>query len=128
MLKKTLFPAAVMMILCLTGCSTGRDLTSPHYIPEWENKLINFPSPSDTSGGRWVIESGKKVGKGIENTVLFPFAVAGNAAVNAYYIPTWPLRAIARGDNRLIVWHPLFGVGSTVGSDFYSKEWNTDLV
>ncbi len=115
-------------LLLLAGCSTGRDLTSPNYIPEWENKLVNFPAPSETSGGRWVLEGSQKVGTGIGNALLFPFAIAGNAAANAYYIPTWPLRAVGRGDKRLIVWHPLFGVGSTVGSDFYSKEWNRDLV
>lgn len=118
----------MVAVLLLSGCATGRDLTSENYIPEWENKLFNFPAPSDTSGGRWAMEGARKVGTGIENTLMFPFAIAGNAAVNAYYIPTWPIRAIARGDKRLLVWHPIFGVGSTVGSDFYSKEWNRDLV
>lgn len=120
-------PTLVILIF-FCGCATGRDLTSPHYLPAWENKIIQIPAPSETSGGNWVIESSKKAGKGIEALVLTPFALAGNAALNAYYIPTWPVRAIARGDRRLIVWHPLFKVGAVAGSEFYSKEWNRDLI
>ena len=129
MTSKQLFPCFLLLGLTFSlGCATGRDLTSQHYIPEWENKMFNFPAPSETSAGRWVIQGTQKVGAGIENVLLFPFAVAGNVAVNSYYIPTWPLRLTFRGDKRLLVWSPLFGVGSTAGSDVYSKEWNNDLV
>ncbi len=117
-----------LTLFLLTGCATGRDLTSPHYLPEWENKYVNFPAPSETSAGRWALRSSKAAAHGIANTLLFPFAIIGNVATNAYYIPTWPVRRVFRGDKRFIVWNPLFGVGSTVGSDFYSKEWNQDLV
>lgn len=117
----------LLFLMCVTGCATGRDLTSPHYIPEWENKVFNFPAPSETSGGQWVVESSAKAAHGIGRTLLIPFALVGNAAVNAYYIPTWPIRSLFRGDKRLLVWRPLWGVGSTVGSDYYSKEWNKDL-
>lgn len=117
-----------IFILSFSACATGRDLTSPHYLPEWENKVFNFPAPSETSGGRWIAQSSQKVAQGVGNAVLFPFAIVGNIAVNSYYIPTWPIRGLFRGDKRLIVWHPLFGVGNTAGSDFYTKEWNRDLV
>jgi hypothetical protein len=118
----------ILSLFIASGCATGRDLTSPHYIPEFENKVFNFPAPSETSGGRWIARSTQKVAQGIGNAILFPFAIVGNVAVNAYYVPTWPVRGLFRGDKRLIVWHPVFGVGSTAGSDYYSKEWNYDLV
>ncbi len=119
---------AAGLSLSLSACATGRDLTSANYIPEWENKLFTLPAPSDTTGGRWFIQGSKKLAGGIGNVVLIPFALVGNVAVNAYYIPTWPVRRVIRGDKRLIVWYPIFQVGSTTGSDFYSKEWNNDLV
>lgn len=118
----------LMYFIMFSGCATGRDLTSPNYLPEWENQLVNFPAPSETSGGRWIAQGTQKAAHGVGNALLFPFAIVGNVAVNSYYVPTWPFRSLFRGDKRLIVWHPLFGVGSTVGSDFYSKEWNYDLV
>ena len=118
----------LLLAVLLTGCATGRDLTSPHYLPEWENKVFNFPAPSETSGGRWVTQSSQKVARGVGNALLFPFAIVGNVAVNSYYVPTWPFRSLIRGDKRLIVWYPLFGVGSTAGSDYFTKEWNYDLV
>ena len=118
----------VLFLICLTGCATGRDLTSSHYLPEWENHVFNFPAPSETSGGQWIARSTGKVAHGIGHILLFPFAIVGNVAVNAYYIPTWPVRGLVRGDKRLLVWHPVFGVGSTAGSDYFTKEWNNDLV
>jgi hypothetical protein len=125
-MKKTMI--AALIAFCFAGCATGRDLTSSHYIPGWENQVFTFPAPSETSGGHWVARSSEKVAEGVGNALLVPFAFIGNVAVNAYYVPTWPVRSLVRGDKRLIVWHPLFGVGSTAGSDFYSKEWNRDLV
>lgn len=118
----------LLIILLFAGCATGRDITSPHYIPEWENQVFTFPAPNETSGGRWIARSSQKVAQGVGNIILFPFAIIGNIAVNSYYVPTWPVRSLFRGDKRLIVWHPLFGVGNTAGSDFYTKEWNRDLV
>lgn len=117
-----LFPFLIL------GCATGRNLASPHYIPEWENRLVTFPSPSETSGGYWAAKTVKTVGKGMEQLILFPAAVVGNTALNAYYIPTWPARRLWKGDRRLIVWHPLFKAGQSTGSDYFSKEWNRDLV
>ena len=117
-----------VFIFVMAGCATGRDLHSSHYIPEWENKFVNFPSPSETSGGQWAVRTSQKTAYAVERTLLFPFAILGNVAVNSYYIPTWPVRWVTRGDKRLLVWQPLFDVGSTAGSDFYSKEWNKDLV
>lgn len=102
-------------------------MTSSHYLPEWENKVINLPSPSETSGGYWGAKTAQVAAKTIGRVILFPFAIAGNLIVNAYYITTWPLRWPLRGDKRLIVWYPLFDVGSEVGSDYFSKEWNRDL-
>lgn len=113
--------------LLLSSCATGRDLTSNHYIPEWENKIINLPNPSETSSGYWLVRGTQKAGYYLGRTLLIPFAVAGNMLVNAYYIATWPIRWPLRGDKRLIVWYPLFKVGDEVASDFYSKEWNRDL-
>ena len=116
-----------MTALLAAGCATGRDLTSKHYLPEWENRMINIPSPSETSGGYWAAKSAQKISHGIGRVLLIPFAVLGNVAVNAYFIPTWAIRWLIRGDKRLIVWYPLFDVGQDVGSDYYSKEWNRDL-
>jgi hypothetical protein len=118
----------IAALLLFAGCATSRDLTSPHYLPEWENKVFNFPAPTETSGGRWITQGTQRVAHGVGNTLLVPFAVVGNVAANAYYIPTWPVRSLARGDKRLIVWHPLFGVGNRAGSDTFTKEWNHDLV
>ncbi len=120
---KTLALLILAGLVC-GGCANGRDLTSEHYLPEWENKLVTFPNPSETSGGQWAVRGTQAAAKGVENTIRVPLAIAGNAAIQAYYIPTWPLRAIVRGDKRLIVWHPLFKVGENAGSDFFSSEWN----
>ena len=120
--------AQLLIVIMLAGCATGRDMTSSHFIPQWENKIINLPTPSETTGGYWAIKAAKATGKVIERIIVFPFALVGNIAVNAYYIPTWPLRWMFRGDKRLIVWYPLFDVGEEVGSEYYSKEWNKDLV
>lgn len=122
MVKKT--SLLLLAGLFLAGCATSRDLTSGHYLPEWENQLVTFPNPSETSGGQWAVNSTRAAAKGVETSVRIPLAVAGNAAMHAYYIPTWPLRAVFRGDKRLIVWHPLFKVGENAGSDFFSSEWN----
>lgn len=103
-------------------------MTSPHYIPDWENRLINFKAASDTSGGYWVVKTAETTSKGIGKLLLFPFALAGNVVVNAYYVVTWPFRWVIREDKRLIVWHPLFGVGNNVASEHYSDAWNRDLV
>jgi len=119
---------AIILFLGMCGCATGRDLTSPNYIPEWENQIISLPDPSSTSSGYWAAKTVKAASKGVERIILFPFAILGNVAVNAYLIPTWPFRWLLRGDKRLFLWHPLFGVGEEVGSDYYSKEWNQDLV
>ncbi len=110
------------------GCASGRDITSPAYLPEWENKVINIPNPSETSGGYWAAKTARGISQALGRAILFPFAVLGNIAVNAYLIPTWPIRWLMRGDKRLIVWYPLFKVGEEVESDYYSKEWNRDLV
>ena len=120
--------AFLSLCFILSACATGRDMTSRHYIPEWENRIINLPKPSETSGGYWASKTVKVTSKGIERLILFPFAVLGNIALNAYSIPTWPFRWIFRGDKRLIVWQPLFHVGEDVGSDSFSKQWNADLV
>ncbi len=114
----------VFLALVLSGCATGRDLTSEHYLPEWENQLVTFPNPSESSGGQWAVRSSRAAAKGVETTVRVPLALAGNTALHAYYIPTWPLRALFKGDKRLIVWHPILKVGENPGSDFYSSEWN----
>ena len=110
------------------GCATGRDLTSSHYLPAWENKLIQAPPPSETSAGHWAAHTAGKIGTGLKRTLLFPFAVVGNVALNAYTIPTWPIRYPLRGDKRLIVWHPLFHDGENTGWEYFSKEGNSDLV
>lgn len=117
-----------ILLFFLAGCATSRTLTSEHYLPEWENRLIYLPNPSESSGGQWAINGGKAVAAGVEQTVRVPLAIAGNAAINAYYIPTWPFRWAFRGDKRLIVWHPVFSVGQSVGSKHFSSEWNQDLV
>ena len=102
-------------------------MSSPHYLPDWENKIINVPDPSETSGGYWAAKTAQKISSSIGKVILFPFAVLGNVVVNAYLIPTWPFRWLFRGDKRLIVWYPLFHVGEDVASDYYSKAWNKDL-
>ncbi len=117
----------ILIIFCCTGCSTSRDLRSSHYLPDWENRLFTFPSPSETSGGYWAVKAARATGQGIGHLLLFPFALAANLALNAYYIITWPVRWPLRGDKRLIVWHPLFASGEKVGSRYFSKEWNEDL-
>ena len=111
----------------LSGCSTGRDMTSEHYLPKWENRILNFPNPSGTSGGYWARKTADKISDATARIVLFPFAVLGNVVYNAYLIPTWPFRWALRGDKRLMVWNPLFHVGEDVGSDNFSKQWNEDL-
>ncbi len=118
----------LVLLTVLTGCATGRDLTSEHYLPEWENKYFTVPSPSETSAGYWAAKTADKVAYGTERVILTPFAFLGNVALNAYYIPTWPVRRLFRGDKRLVVWEPIFHVGEEVHSDFFSKEWNKDLV
>jgi hypothetical protein len=118
---------AGLCIVQLSACATGRNISSPHYLPEWENQVFNAPSPSETSAGFWTVKAVEKISYGIGRALLIPFAVAGNIAMNAYYIVTWPIRWPLRGDKRLIVWYPLFHVGEDVGSDYYSKEWNRDL-
>ena len=125
---KSLTSIFLLCILIFGGCATSRNLTSKHYLPEWENKFFNFPNPSETSAGFWAAKTAQKISFGIGRTILFPFAILGNVVVNAYLISTWPLRWIFRGDKRLIVWYPLFGIGDDVGSSYYSKEWNRDLV
>lgn len=117
-----------LVLLLIFGCATGRDITSKHYLPEWKNELINMPAPSETSGGYWTVKAAQKTGEVVGHTILVPFALAGNAAVNAYYIPTWPARWLFRGDKRLIVWHPIFNVGNRVGSRYFTEQWNEDLV
>ena len=127
MQSKNLTALIIFSVIVLNGCATGRDMTSSHYLPEFENKFFNFPNPSETSGGYWAAKTTQKVAHGIGRTILFPFAILANVAVNAYLIPTWPVRWLFRGDKRLLVWYPLFGVGDDVGSSYYSKEWNRDL-
>jgi hypothetical protein len=118
----------VPLLLMLAGCATNRSLTSKHYLPDWENQLIYLPNASESSGGQWAVKGGKAVASGVEHTVRVPLALAGNAAVNAYYIPTWPFRWAFRGDKRLIVWRPILSVGESAGSKYFSSEWNQDLV
>ena len=43
----------LLLMLLISGCATGRDITSKHYIPEWENELVNLPAPSESSAGFW---------------------------------------------------------------------------
>lgn len=126
-MKHPLIAYSLLAILVFSGCATGRDMTSANYLPKWENKVINLPDPSETSGGYWAAKTAQTITKGVGKAVLFPFAVLGNILVNAYLIPTWPLRWAIRGDKRLIVWYPLFHVGEEVGSEPFSKEWNKDL-
>ena len=121
--------ALILLIsILVSGCATGRNMTSSNYIPEWENRIFNFKAASDTSGGRWAIKTAETTANGVGKLLLFPFALAGNVVVNAYYVVTWPFRWAIRGDKRLIVWHPLFGVGNDVASEYYSDAWNRDLV
>lgn len=121
------FALFLLVTLIFTSCATGRDLSSPHYLPKWKNNIFNFPSPSETSSGYWVTKTASSIGKGVGRILLFPFAILGNVAVNAYYVPTWPFRWAFRGDKRLLVWYPIFDVGKEVGSSYYSTEWNKDL-
>ena len=125
MQKRLLLIVPALLVL---GCATNRTLTSKHYLPEWENQLIYLPNPSESSGGQWAIKGGQAIASGVEQTVRVPLAVAGNAAVNAYYVPTWPFRWAFRGDKRLIVWRPIFSVGESAGSKHFSSEWNQDLI
>lgn len=125
-MKKTAI--LILTAFILNGCATGRNLTSEHYIPEWENKYFTAPNPSETSGGYWAAKTANKIVHGTGRFILIPFALLGNVALNAYYIPTWPVRRLVRGDKRLIVWNPIFHVGEEVHSDFFSKEWNRDLI
>ena len=118
----------MVLALILNGCGTGRDLASRHYIPEWDNRAFSIPAPSKTSAEYWVNQSVQKVGKGVGHVLLFPFALLGNILINAYYIPTWPVRRILRGDKRFIVWRPLFGYGEEVRSSYFSEMWNRGLV
>ena len=118
---------SILLTMVLSGCATGRNMTSKRFLPEWENKILNFPNPKETSAGFWAAKTAQKISYGIGRTLLFPFAILGNVAVNAYLIPTWPFRWLFRGDKRLIVWVPMFHVGEEVDSDYFSKEWNQDL-
>ena len=118
----------LLLGFCLAGCSTSRDLTSKHYIPEWKNEFINVPAPTETSGGYWTVKAAQTTGNAVGRTLLVPFAVAGNTAMNAYYVPTWPARWLFRGDKRLLVWYPIFKVGDRVGSSYFTEKWNEDLV
>ena len=122
------YSALFILMFLMSGCSTGRDITSKRYLPIWENRVINFPAPTETSGGYWTVQAAKKTGDAVGSTILFPFAVLGNTAVNAYYIPTWPVRWAVRGDKRLIVWYPIFDVGQHTGSRYFTEQWNEDLV
>ena len=117
----------ILILVTLAGCSTSRDLSSSHYLPAWENRLFTFPSPSETTGGYWAAKAASATGKGIGHLLLFPFALAGNLVINAYYIVTWPIRYPLCGDKRLIVWYPLFSKGDQTGSRYFSKQWNEDL-
>lgn len=117
----------LISVLLLAGCATGRDMTSKHYLPEWENKLVNAPNPTETSAGFWVVKATQKTAYFMGRTLLVPFALVGNVLVNAYLIPTWPVRRAFRGDKRLLVWYPIFHVGTDAGSSEFSKEWNRDL-
>lgn len=127
MKKGLLFCIFLLLISCI-GCASGKDITSKHYLPEWQNHLFTFPAPSESSGGGWVVQSAKGVATGVKEVTRLPFSLAGNTALNAYYIPTWPFRWWIRGDKRLIVWYPLFETGQKTGSRYFTKEWNQDLV
>ena len=118
---------SILIVLFLSGCATNRDLSSPHYLPDWENRLFTFPSPSETSGGYWAVKAARATGQGIGGLLLFPFALGGNLAINTYSIVTWPFRWTFTGDKRLIVWYPLFHSGEKAGSRYFSEEWNEDL-
>ena len=126
-MNRKLAAGVLLFSQILTGCATGRDLTSKHFIPAWENKIVNLPNPTETSSGYWFVKSTQKAGYYLGRSLLIPFAIVGNVLVNTYYIVTWPIRWPLRGDKRLIVWYPIFHVGEEAGSDFYSKEWNKDL-
>ncbi len=103
-------------------------MTSSHYLPEWENQVFSFPNPTETSAGFWLVKATEKTAFAVGRGLLIPFALIGNLAVNAYLVPTWPFRWAFRGDKRLLVWYPLFHVGTDVGSPEFSKAWNRDLV
>ncbi|MSR76865.1 MAG: hypothetical protein EXS63_01350 [Candidatus Omnitrophica bacterium] len=125
---KILSVILILSSLFLNGCATGRNLASSHYLSDEENKFFNFPNPSETSAGYWAVKAARKTAYAVGRTILFPFAILSNGVVNVYLISTWPFRWIFQGDKRLIVWYPLFGVGENVGSSYYSKEWNHDLI
>ncbi len=118
----------ILLLTVLSGCATNRTLTSKHYLPDWENRFIYLPNPSESSGGQWAVKGGKAVAAGVEQTVRVPLAIVGNVAINSYYVPTWPFRWAFRGDKRFIVWQPVFSVGESVGSSYFSSEWNQDLI
>ena len=117
----------LIFLQLLSSCATARKMSSPHYLPEWQNRFFTFPNPSETTGGYWAVKAASATGKGIAHLLLFPLALAGNLVVNTYYIVTWPVRWPLRGDKRLLVWYPLFARGDKVGSRYFSREWNEDL-
>lgn len=127
LLPQSLVICLLSAALSSAGCATGRNMTSKYYLPEWENKILNFPDPSETSGGYWAAKAAHQVSHAIGKILLLPFAFVGNVILNAYYIPTWPFRWLLRGDKRLVVWHPIFKIGDDTGSEYYSKAWNRDL-
>ena len=127
MKRYSIFLPWTVILFILSGCATSRDMTSSHYLPEWENRIFNFPNPSETSGGYWAAKTAHKTGQAIGKAMLFPFAILGNVAYNAYLVPTWPFRWLLRGDKRLLVWIPIFHAGEETGSDYFSKQWNHDL-
>jgi len=126
-MKLKFIASILILVVCCSGCATGRNMTSPHYLADYENKIFNLPNPSETSGGYWAAKTARNTATVVGRTLLFPFAVLGNVAVNAYLIPTWPLRWLFRGDKRFIVWLPIFHFGEEVGSTYFSEEWNNDL-
>lgn len=114
--------------LLVSGCATGRDFTSERYLPEWENQVLSFPAPNETSAGYWAEKTVEGIGKTLARIVLTPPAILGNALINLYYIPTWPLRWLLRGDKRLIVWHDMFHNEYEIGSAEFAEVWTADLV
>ncbi len=125
MLKKYL--SLFLVIFHLSACATSRDLSSSHYLPEWENRFFSVPAPGETTGGYWAVRSMHAAADGLGHLLLFPLAAIGNIVINLYYIVTWPIRWPLFGDKRLIVWYPLFAKGEKIGSRHFSKEWNEDL-
>lgn len=116
-----------LVVLIGAGCASPRDLSSPHYLPPWENRLFSVPSPSETSAGYWAVKAAHGTGKVLGHLLLFPIALGGNLLINAWFIVSWPVRWPLHGDKRLIVWYPLFSRGEKAGSRYFSKEWNEDL-